>query len=355
MDKKNTNKSFTFSESINLGFKAAMKKDKNMICYGLGINDPKKIFGTTKDLKKLFGGKRVFDVPTSENALTGIGVGAAINGVRTVITHQRLDFSLLSMDQIINSAAKWRYMFGGKVSVPLTIRMIIGRGWGQGPTHSQNLSSLFCNIPGLKVVMPTFAKDAKRLLIKSIFDPNPVIFLEHRWLHEIKDNDFVSSLPSNLSFSNVIRKGKDITIVSMSYLTLEAIKAAKILKVNNIDCEIIDLVSLKPLNYKSIFKSVKKTKKLLVLDTGFPYGSIASEITSVVARKMFKNLSVAPQIMTMPDIPEPTSFQLTKNLYITDQKIVLEVSKILKKKVTHKMKVKKNLHDIPGEWFKGPF
>ena len=355
MVKKLINKSLTFSESINSGLKEAMKKDKNMICYGLGINDPKEIFKTTKDLKKLFGNKRVFDVPTSENALTGIGVGAAINGIRTVITHQRLDFSLLSMDQIINSAAKWRYMFGGKVSVPLTIRMIIGRGWGQGPTHSQNLSSLFCNIPGLKVVMPTFAKDAKRLLIKSIFDPNPVIFLEHRWLHEIKDKDFIKSLPNNLSFSNVIRKGKDITIVSMSYLTLEAVKASKILKANNIDCEIIDLVSLKPLNYKSIFRSLRKTKKLLVLDTGFPYGSIASEITSVVARKMFNKLSAAPEIMTMPDIPEPTSFELTKNLYITDEKIIHTVSKILKKKINKNIKINKKYHDVPGEWFKGPF
>ena len=355
MDKKNINSTFTFSESINLGLKEAMRKDKKMICYGLGINDPKKIFGTTKDLKKLFGNKRVFDTPTSENALTGIGVGAAISGIRTVITHQRLDFSLLSMDQIINSAAKWRYMFGGKVSVPLTIRMIVGRGWGQGPTHSQNLSSLFCNIPGLKVVVPTFAKDAKRLLIKSIFDPNPVIFLEHRWLHQIKDKDFVSSLPNKLSFSNVIKKGKDITIVSMSYLTLEAIKASRILAENNIDCEIIDLVSLKPINYNPIFKSIKKTKKLLVLDSGFPFGSIASEITSVVVRKMFKNLNVAPEIMTMPDIPEPKSFQLTKNLYITDKKIVKKVSKILQKKIQKKLTYKKQHHDTPGEWFKGPF
>ena len=237
---------------------------------------------------------------------------------------------------------------------------------GPNPAKTNFVFGCLCNISGIASnirciplvhkYLPTKSTTlSSSLLIKSIFDPKPVIFLEHRWLHEIKDNDFVSSLPNNLSFSNVIRKGKDITIVSMSYLTLEAIKAAKILKVNNIDCEIIDLVSLKPLNYKSIFKSVKKTKKLLVLDTGFPYGSIASEITSVVARKMFKNLSVAPQIMTMPDIPEPTSFQLTKNLYITDQKIVIEVSKILKKKVTNKMKVKKNLHDIPGEWFKGPF
>lgn len=348
-------KSPTFSESINMALKEAMTRDKSMICYGLGINDPKEIFNTTKDLCRLFGNKRVFDIPTSENALTGVGVGAAISGIRTVMTHQRLDFSLLSMDQIINSAAKWRYMFGGKVSVPLTIRMIIGRGWGQGPTHSQNLSSIFCNIPGLKVVMPTFSKDAKRLLISSIFDPNPVIFLEHRWLHQIRDNDFINELPNKMIYSNVVKKGDDLTIVAMSYLTLEAIKASEILKKNNINSEIIDLVSLKPLNLNNILKSVRKTKRLLVLDTGFPYGSIASEITSLVTRKLFKILKFPPQIMTMPDIPEPTSFNLTKNLYIDHRKILKKISKMFNKKIIINNKNQKKFHDIPGEWFKGPF
>ena len=329
--------SITFSESINLALKTSMKKDKNIICYGLGINDPKAIFNTTKNLNKLFGSDRVFDVPTSENALTGIGVGTAISGIKTVITHQRLDFALLSMDQIINSAAKWRYMFGGKFSVPITIRMIIGRGWGQGPTHSQSLSSLFCNIPGLKVVMPTFAKDARRLLISSISDPNPVIFLEHRWLHHITDKDFIKKLPKKLTFSNIVKKGKDLTIISMSYLTLEALKASHELKKYNIDCEVIDLISLKPLNFNNIKKSLKKTKRILVLDPGFPYGSIASEITSLISREFFDVLKAAPKIITMPDIPEPTSFGLTKSLYIDQKKIIDTVSKMFNKKLTLKI------------------
>ncbi len=345
----------TFAESINSALKIAMRRDKNLICYGLGINDPKSIFNTTKDLKKLYGESRVFDVPTSENALTGIGVGAAISGVRTVITHQRLDFSLLSLDQIINSAAKWRYMFGGLLSVSLTIRMIIGRGWGQGPTHSQSLTPIFCNVPGLKVVMPTFASDAKNLLIKSIFDPNPVIFLEHRWLHGIKDEDILRKKEKKLIFSNVIKKGKDITIVSMSYLTLESIKAVKMLNNHGISCELIDLISLKPINYKSILNSVKKTRNLLILDPGFPHGSVASEISSFVSRKKFKYLKSPPEIITMPDIPEPTSFQLTKNLYINENKIINKVLKILGKKIKVKNYNKPKHHDVPGAWFKGPF
>lgn len=343
----------TFAENINLALHKSMLKDKNMICYGLGINDPKAIFGTTLGLKKRFGNKRVFDVPTSENALTGIGVGAAISGIRTVITHQRLDFSLLSMDQIINSAAKWRYMFGGKVNVPLTIRMIVGKGWGQGPTHSQSLTPMFCNVPGLKVVMPTFAKDAGRLLFESIFDPNPVIFLEHRWLHGIKDEDIVKKIPAKLTYSNVIKKGKNITIVSMSYLTLEALKASKVLENYNINCEIIDLVSLKPLNVNKILNSLKKTKRLLVLDTGFSFCSVASEIVSQVMRKFHKGLTSPPEIMTMPDIPEPTSYGLTKNISIDYVKIVKKISKIFNIKVKFKNNIKH--HDVPDEWFKGPF
>ena len=349
----NQNNKNTFAENINLALHKSMLKDKNMICYGLGINDPKAIFGTTSGLKKKFGNKRVFDVPTSENALTGIGVGAAISGIRTVITHQRLDFSLLSMDQIINSEAKWRYMFGGKVDVPLTIRMIVGKGWGQGPTHSQSLTPMFCNVPGLKVVMPTFAEDAGRLLYKSIFDPNPVIFLEHRWLHGIKDKDILKKKPGKLTYSNVVKKGKDITIVSMSYLTLEALKASKILEKYNIGCEIIDLVSLKPLNINKIVGSLKKTKRLLVLDTGFPFCSVASEIISQIMRKLYKGLISAPEIMTMPDIPEPTSYGLTKNISIDYVKIVKKISKILNMKIKLKNTVKH--HDVPDEYFKGPF
>ena len=183
------NKNITYSKAVNKALIWSMSKDKKMLCYGLGSTDPKKIFSTTEGLLEKFGEERVFDVPCSENALTGISIGSSLNGVRSVVTHQRLDFFLLAMDQLINSAAKWFYMYGSQLSVPITIRLIIGRGWGQGPTHSQNLQALFNHIPGLKVVMPTFPNDARNLLISSIFDPNPVLFLEHRWLHETSEKE----------------------------------------------------------------------------------------------------------------------------------------------------------------------
>lgn len=173
----------TFAKAINAALHEAMSLDSSVICYGLGVTDPKTVFGTTANLAERFGGDRVFDMPTSENAMTGIAIGAALNGIKPVMTHQRLDFFLLALDQLVNGAAKWHYMFGSQVTVPLTIRLILGRGWGQGPTHSQNLQAWFAHIPGLKVVMPTTPGDAKGLLLSSVFDPNPVVFLEHRWLH----------------------------------------------------------------------------------------------------------------------------------------------------------------------------
>tara|TARA_B100001121_G_scaffold307308_1_gene328514 strand:+ start:3843 stop:4901 length:1059 start_codon:yes stop_codon:yes gene_type:complete len=350
------NNQISYSSSINEALKFSMKKDKNMICYGLGVTDPKEIFSTTRDLKNIFGSKRVFDVPTSENALTGISIGAALNNVRSVVSHQRLDFFLLAMDQLVNSAAKWHYMFGSKASVPITIRLIIGRGWGQGPTHSQNLQSWFNHIPGLKVVMPTFANDARDVLISSIFDPNPVLFLEHRWLHENKDKKKkIKKL--KLIKSKICVKGTHITIVGTSYLTIESIRAAKFLKKHyNISAEVIDLISIKPLDLNTIIKSVRKTKNLIVADTGFYTGSIASDIIYDVMNYN-KNITKShPKKIAMPDVPEPTSYGLTKNFYVRANKIVDEVLKILKVKKKKNIFINESFpHDVPGDWFRGPF
>ena len=203
----------TYAEAINSAIDIAMKIDEKVICYGLGATDPKGIFGTTIGLEKKFGNQRVFDMPTSENAMTGVAIGASIGGFKTIMTHQRLDFFLLAMDQLVNSAAKMHYMFNGELKVPITIRLILGRGWGQGPTHSQNLQSWFAHIPGLKVVMPSSAEDAKGLLLSSIFDPNPVLFLEHRWLHNssslVAEGDF--RIP--LGQSKKLIEGNDISII----------------------------------------------------------------------------------------------------------------------------------------------
>jgi len=349
----------TFTDAINDALFLSMKKDKNMICYGLGITDPKNIFGTTKNLLKKFGDQRVFDVPCSENALTGISIGAALSGVRSVVTHQRLDFFLLAMDQLVNAAAKWYYMFGSQISVPITIRLIIGKGLGQGPTHSQNLQAWFNHIPGLKVVMPSSPEDAKGLLIASIFDPNPVIFLEHRWLHNIKSVVKKKYYELALGKAKILKKGKDITILSISYLNIEAVKAAKfLLSEYKIDAEVIDIRTIKPMDWKTIFKSIKKTGRLLVLDTASITGSISSDIIAKVVTEMSILLKSPPARMAMPDIPEPTSYGLAKEFFLSDVNIVNSVLKILKVKIKNSLNKKilriRN-YDQPYMNFTGPF
>src|SRR5258708_15855693 len=218
-------RNLSFVQAINEALHAAMAADPSVICYGLGVDDPKTIFGTTKGLKEHFGPERVWDMPTSENAMTGVAIGAALQGLRPVMVHQRLDFFLLALDQLVNNSAKWHYMFGGQRSVPITIRLILGRGWGQGPTHSQSLHAWFAHVPGLKVVMPTSAEDAYGLLLSSIFDDNPVLFLAPRWLHEtvgpVPEGDY--RLP--IGKARVLREGSDLTIVAMSYMVVEAIHA----------------------------------------------------------------------------------------------------------------------------------
>lgn len=347
----------TFAKAINEALSAAMKLDSNVICYGLGVDDPKGVFGTTLGLQEQFGNERVFDIPTSENAMTGIGIGAALYGLRPIISHQRLDFALLSMDQLVNNAAKWRFMFGGQRGVSFTVRMILGRGWGQGPTHSQNLLAWFAHIPGLKVVVPSTAEDAKGLLLSSIFDPDPVIFFEHRWLHNLKgdvpDGDY--RLP--IGKMRLFHQGEDITIVSMSYMTIEALHAVDHLSKQGINCDLIDLRSIQPLDWTAIERSVKRTGRLLVLDAGSRTGSVSGEIVARIASTCWEKLKSSPQRLTMPDFPEATSQALTKNYHVRAEHIVEKVGVMISRSVEFNSleRKRKYQHDIPGDWFKGPF
>ncbi len=345
-----------FTEAINEALTSAMKSNKKVICYGLGIDDPKRIFNTTSNLKEKFGSERVFDTPTSENAMTGVGIGLSLKGYIPVMVHQRLDFFLLAMDQLVNGAAKWHYMFGGQNNIPITIRLIVGRGWGQGPTHSQSLHSWFAHIPGLKVVMPSSAKDAKGLLLSSIFDKNPVIFIEHRWLHNTTSNVPKKNYFIPLSSPKIINKGTDLTLISISYMTLEARRAINFLEKFNISVEHIDLRTISPIQYRIIYKSIKKTGRVLVLDIGNTDFGVASEIISSISINMHRYLKSPPCKIALPQVPTPTSYGLTKDFYPTSRNIILEIFKMLNKKIESKqIPSEKNFHDIPGDWFKGPF
>lgn len=346
----------SYTAAINEALHIAMTKDEKVLCYGLGADDPKRIFGTTHQLQEQFGERRVFDTPTAENAMTGVGVGLAIAGYRPVMTHQRLDFFLLAMDQLVNSAAKWHYMFGGQNTIPLVIRLIMGRGWGQGPTHSQNLQSWFAHIPGLKVVTPTSAYDAKGLLLESIFDHNPVVFLEHRWLHNSESDVPEGEYRLPIGQAHVVRQGTDVTIVGMSYMTVEALRAADYLVNLGISCEVVDLRTVRPIDWQTVFISLQKTGRLIALDCSMPTCSIASEIVAKTTIDHFSDLICAPIRIANPDNPEPTSFGLTKNFHPGAKEIASAVAKMLKKNIDlSPLSQQSKPHDVPGEWFKGPF
>jgi pyruvate dehydrogenase E1 component beta subunit len=347
----------TFASAINEAMHQAMEQDENVITYGLGVDDPKAIFGTTQGLQERFGVDRVFDMPTSENAMTGVAIGAALQGVRPVMVHQRLDFFLLAMDQLVNAAAKWHFMFGGQASVPITIRLILGRGWGQGPTHSQNLQAWFAHIPGLKVVMPASAEDAKGLLLASIFDENPVLFLEHRWLHNLSGTVPEEPYEIPIGKARIVRQGASVTIVAMSYMVIEAIHAAEHLSQQGIDCEILDLRTISPLDWNAVFTSVRKTGHLLVLDTGHTTGSVAGEVVARAASECWTYLKAPPRRLAMPDFPEATSPALTEHYHPRAEHIAELVSKMLGRMFdSSSILLERNCPpDVPGNWFSGPF
>lgn len=351
-------RTISFAEAIRESLDENLEKDPSVYVMGLGVPDPKGIFGTTLGLQEKYGPERVMDMPTSENGMTGIAVGSAIHGMKPVMTHQRVDFALLSLDQIVNSAAKWHYMFDGQMKVPMVIRLIVGMGWGQGPQHSQNLHAMFAHFPGLKVVMPTSARDAKGLLNASIQDPNPVMFIEHRWLHNIVDEVPLESYEVPIGKAKIVQEGSDVTIVSASYMTVEALKAARNLSKDGISAELIDLRTIKPLDIETILESVRKTKRLVVADMSWKTLGLASEIITLVVEQAFDDLEVPPVRVTLPDSYAPTSWALTNHYYPNHFDISYAVRKLLGKKVNLQEMIahreQKHL-DVPDPTFTGPF
>lgn len=346
----------TFTQAIREALVQSMHKHPEVFVMGLGVTDPKGVFGTTIGLGKIFGSNRVFDMPVSENGMTGVAIGTAINGMRPVMVHQRADFILMAMDQIINNASKWHYMYGGHKNVPLTIRTIIGRGWGQGPQHSQNFQAIFAHIPGLKVVAPTTPYEAKGLLIASIEDNNPVIFIEHRWLsNQLGDvPEGYYSLP--LGKAHVMRAGEDVTIIASMDTTLESLGIAEKLEKQGISVEVLNICSIKPLDIDSILRSVAKTGRLLILDSGWCSFGVSAEIAAIVAEKGFDLLKAKIKRLGLPDIPMPTSPSLSKYYYLSEADIYKSVAELLGLNFDlAALGVRNFVDDVPDEHYKGPF
>ena len=350
-----TERNLKYWEAIREATAISMKKDPSVYIVGLGVPDPKGLFGTTLGLQEEFGANRVFDMPISENAMTGVAIGSAISGMRPILTHQRVEFALLSIEQIVNQAAKWYHMTAGKKKIPLVIRMIIGRGWGQGAQHAQSLESWFAHIPGLKVVMPATPYDAKGLLISAIEDNNPVIYLEHRWLHNTFGEVPKGFYKTTIGEAQILNKGSDITVVAHSYMTVEALKAIKLLEQNNVKCELIDIRTIRPLDINTIVSSVEKTKKLLVVDNGWIHFGVSSEIIAAVSERLSTSMEKNPIRIGIEDVPIPSTRALAKYVYPTPLKIAQEIIKILELDLVLEEYAEDHIYDQPDSSFTGPF
>ncbi len=349
----------SFYQAIREAIDLCMEKDPDVYIMGLGVPDPKGVFGTTVALQPKYGPLRVMDMPTSENAMTGVAIGSALVGMRPIVTHQRMDFALLAMEQMVNQAAKWHYMSGGQVHVPLVIRMVIGRGWGQGAQHAQSLQAWFAHIPGLKVVMPSTAHDAKGLLVASICDNNPVIFIEHRWLHNTFGPVPEGFYSVPLGKARIARQGKDITIAATSYMVLEALRCAEALAEIGIKAEVIDIRTLRPLDLELILESLSRTGRFMVADTGWKTGGFGGEVLAVVVEEAFGKLKCAPRRFGTCDCPTPPSFSLSRGCYPRASHLYAMACEMLGVKVeAGRLGVFKEdtlPHDIPDRSFTGPF
>lgn len=292
----------------------AMTDDPNVFVFGLDVADHKKIFGSTEKILEKFGPERIFPTPLSEDAMTGVALGAALNGLRPIHVHIRSDFMLLGMNQIANMISCMRYLSGGKLKVPLVIRAIIGRGWGQGAQHSKTLHNFFAHIPGLKVVMPTTPQDAYSLLKASIKDDNPVIFLEHRWLYFAEDEvDFTKE--EKLGSAKVLSEGKDVTVICTSWMNVEALKAKELLKSRGVDIEIVDVRSVAPFDLETVLMSVKKTRKCVVADYDWSFCGLNGEISSLLYEHAFNAIDKPIKRIGFQHTPCPTTRNLENEFY----------------------------------------
>lgn len=353
----------TMAQAIREATELCLESDERVYLMGEGVADPKAIFGTTAGMVEKYGTGRVIEMPVAENGLTGIAVGSAMMGQRPLMIHQRVEFALLAMEQIVNSAAKQSYLSMGQHRVPLVIRMLIGRGWGQGPQHSQSLESMFAQVPGLKMVMPTTPHDAKGLLIAAVEDDNPVIVLEHRWLHNVTGEVPEGRYTVPIEGSRLVREGTDVTIAATSFAVLEAMRAADALAEAGCSAEVIDLRTLRPLGLDMVRQSVAKTGHLLMVDTGHRTFGIGAEVAAQITETAFADLKGPPLRLGLPDHPAPSTRALAEAFYPRPETILetaagmISLSDAARGKAEQALAetLKGRLVDVPDSDLTGPF
>lgn len=319
----------SYSQAIAEATDQAMALDEKVILIGQGTRDKGQIFGSVKGLYDKYGPERVFEMPLSENAVAGICLGASLLGLRPILVLQRADFLLLALDPIVNHAAKWNFMFAGHLKAPITVRCIVGKGWGQGPQHSQSLHGPFSHFPGLRIAMPSTPYDAKGILLNAVFSDDPVLIFEGRSLYEQKGA--VEHEPYTVPFGSarICREGKDITIVVMSYLVPEALKAAESAHAEGISAEVIDPVSVTPLDEESICTSVAKTGRLIVVDTSWQPGGFGTDISAMVNEKLFGRLHAPVLRLSLPFYSTPTAASLENNYYPKAEDILVSCRRLM--------------------------
>jgi pyruvate/2-oxoglutarate/acetoin dehydrogenase E1 component len=315
----------SFTDAIKEATGQAMERHSNAHMLGLGVTYPNGADGTTGGLLERFPG-RVHDIPCSENAITGMSVGMAACGLRPIVHHGRIEFAFYAVDPILTQAANWNYMFGGGYPCPLTLRVALGRQWGNGPQHTRSGRSFFA-VPGLQVVVPSTPDAAKGLLLAAVDEDNPVIYLEHRWLYKLKGQVSQEPLPMALGKARVLRMGNAVTIVAVGDMVLEALKAADLMiNLYGIRAEVVDLVSIYPMDFQTISNSVGRTRRVLAVDAATPAFSTAHEIIGRLALEGVVPMQPkTARVLTCPDVPCPTATSLTAGYYPTHIDIMREV------------------------------
>lgn len=324
----------TFAKAINEGLSQAMELHKEVIVLGQLVDYQSGIFGTTTGLAEKYGVERVRDFPVSEAVMTSAALGAAVTGMRPVLVHQRLDFMIYSLDAIVNWLSLWRFKSNGESRAPVTIRAIVGRGWGQGPQHSKSLHAWFAHLPGLRVAVPATAYDAKGLLLESIFGEDPSIIIESRSLFSMTDH--VPEYPYRVRFGRaaIRRPGNDLTFVALGMMVPLALRVASQLATEGIDVEVVDLRSISPLDKDTIRRSVAKTRRLVVADPGWQSAGFAAEVIAGVCEDLGASLSAPPARICLPDSHTPMSAALEEKYYPSDDSVAETVRNVCRSHAT---------------------
>jgi pyruvate/2-oxoglutarate/acetoin dehydrogenase E1 component len=322
-------RAMTYREALNSALVHEMERDDRVFVFGLDVDDHKEIYGSTRGLVERFGPNRCFGTPLSEDAMTGMALGAAMNGLRPIHVHIRVDFLMLAMNQLANMVSIMPYLSAGEISVPLVIRAVVGRGWGQGAQHSKSMHAAFGHIPGLKVVAPATPNEARGLLISAVRDENPVVFLEHRWLYDIEGP--VEDLPDGIPIGppGLLRSGDDVTIVATSWMNVEALSAAEILEKRGIGVEILNARSIAPLDDRPILESCGRTGHCVVADNDWVHCGFGAELSARIMEGCFGRLRSPVTRIGWAQVPCPTTRILEEQFYPNARQIVRVVEQKL--------------------------